>query len=1033
MAAPSEAPDKPEVLRLLEKWHKPSLHHDSAELRTLERVTESGKEFWRRRFERSIAEADGRPLLLSYAGDGTKLRTVHGSSVRYNCKRARLCGRQFLEYYVQLCFLEFVDPSGRKNVTVMFDEPNPMTDGQGAAASAAFALRMIMNPRKYGHGGLIIFHCAFDRALLASVSRILKQWWKKEAVQQTDIYEHPPDILYLMQWFVETGCSMHDTHKSIEWSLWTWYHNKSLMKNVHLAIESLRDSMQQLSGLTPEWMWDVTVARSAEELDDPDDLKHFWLAMGVEESVVATLVSLRLRYFGGRLEILDTGDAGEDTFTNINFCLFSVWRLKKFNGSRWHAATRACQMGVGAIFGGLRGLAKHVLDRPNAQDFYLGGVERLGSDELHFMVTAATASFPAGAVMQMLLRDSRVAKHLCALKTTIREAMDKLCNYGDGIWGLFGRVCNMAGPEVRHSSIGAAHVAIGFMMFRFVWKAEGAPWCMVRGDVDANLDALKRGPIPTEPITEQMWHLDKFPWGRRVNRQGVALLADIPWDTIAAEHLHASGALRGKFRPDTTCEGLMARAFIHMSKKVPPGLDEDERREAMLHNRLKRLEKRRPQSYQGREQYVKELVELSKARNLQAFNRERLKKAAEKPPLRFSSCKLAQGDFLEWDEIFNSGAFRDGRGLDDMRKAAREAPPKLTKTFLDELEGYAAEEEGKHDRPPWFPAVVRNRESFASTIWGLQTGGECKYYKFIFAAQSPQFIMFAPLGEKDAYFPAHVSMFGGSWEDACVSQWLHNFTFGALDFAAWFDLPLPDDAASIRVLRNAHYAGGYDIACDDVGGPLSALLASLPRAPVAENRSGGASSTRAWKDEFLKHWPWLAGKFEEEESERRRAAGRRSGLRKGESDDETPEEQRMNDEDIEEMMEHLHAVREEWDLGPDAPQDFLLKVLGGKWCMEHYGVPFDAFKGEAHGEMAIDFAERYLRGATARFNISFYTIPGAHLCAETWCCKAQHFFDRRLASGARDYVFTEQDVMEYTETPKFLQLVEAATDPRAKK
>lgn len=115
------------------------------------------------------------------------------------------------------------------------------------------------------------------------------------------------------------------------------------------------------------------------------------------------------------------------------------------------------------------------------------------------------------------------------------------------------------------------------------------------------------------------------------------------------------------------------------------------------------------------------------------------------------------------------------------------------------------------------------------------------------------------------------------------------------------------------------------------------------------------------------------------------------------------------------------------------PEDYRVKVLGGKWTKSHRGVAFDAYKGEGRPGRPTEFLEEYHMGKSARFDVSLYTVEGAACMARTWCNKCQYFYDLYKESGDRRYVFSAQDILGWESPADFLELAGRLDDPKAKK
>ena len=258
---------------LVRQWSRISTCHSKDDLRVLAVLVESGKAFLKRRAESFIKALDDRPLLMSYSGDGTPIKTKTSASFSSDGTTVIRCGSGSQEYYVHNCFLMCMSTDRKLSGVAILDEPRPMTNGKASPACASFAREMLPKPRELGHGGVLIRHLTFDRAMYSAVCRILRRVFVKEAIKYVNLQlDAPALLLYMLDWTVTTPCSFHDTHKSFFMGMRAYLSNEDLLKNTYIFIESLRNSYRLIMEQCPPWVWQVVTFKDPEELDNPDDL-----------------------------------------------------------------------------------------------------------------------------------------------------------------------------------------------------------------------------------------------------------------------------------------------------------------------------------------------------------------------------------------------------------------------------------------------------------------------------------------------------------------------------------------------------------------------------------------------------------------------------------------------------------------------------------------------------------------------------------------------------------------------------------------
>ena len=135
------------VHQLLQTWRSPVRPHTARELVDIQRLAEAVKLLLQNKLCSLIREADHKPLLLSYTGDSTPVRTRVQGAFRSGRKRCRRSGYATKEYYVQNQFALFIDDVGCSKVAVLLCDPRPITNGKGMQAVFAFATDFLIDPR----------------------------------------------------------------------------------------------------------------------------------------------------------------------------------------------------------------------------------------------------------------------------------------------------------------------------------------------------------------------------------------------------------------------------------------------------------------------------------------------------------------------------------------------------------------------------------------------------------------------------------------------------------------------------------------------------------------------------------------------------------------------------------------------------------------------------------------------------------------------------------------------------------------------
>lgn len=1073
--------------QLLDEWRSPVQQHGGDELVKLQRVTEACKSFLRLRFLQSIKDAANRPLLLSYSADGTPVRTKVNITQRSESSSCRRGGYGTKEYYVQNCFLMFRDESGGLTVRALLRDPIPMTEGKTVRATAAMAVDFVPNPRAFGHAGLIVRHAAFDRAQFAPLQKLLRQWHIRESVQsEFGIQGTPPELLFLLDWSVQTPCSLHDVHKSFSWSMHSSFNSAELLKNVFISVESCRNCFKQICDYAPKWLWERLVLEADDNLEPPDDLRDMWLACGVDAELLIELVELRLLFRKGNIVVSKRHHDGK-LFDRVMLCLFSLWHLRKFSESRWASVGTSCRANVAARLSGLPDLIQRILAGAKDIPYHLQGFQKAGEAEREFIVVAGLSSYPADAALINLAEDSRVPKRLAHLVGAVADEVRMLDEIRGPVWELLASVCAWSGSRLRSAVIAAAHCSVAGMHERVFSQACKDPWRLTVGDVDSNLQKLLDEPEPAETTAAKAWRLMRMGWNLASVKEAVVLLGELSWSTKVVEEQHSSASLMAKYHPEMAEDAVCARAFVHTCRNILPGVSEAERHLARLQARLSKLRRKRPQNFGARQLYVKDLVELGKVRKEEGKSapdsgkviarhghlwkqvsaqrqqkyamRAQLCKSrsstelgeatqeleercnieqsriqqemrADRQKVLLSSVKLDKDDFFALDQLFNNETFGNLTRVRELRATAMKAPPRLPEALMKELAAiklFDADPASAMSRPEWLAPLCHNRDIFSNSALAFHEGGSTRYFKFMYIKQSPHFIMFAPLKAVEVYAPA-TEVNHTNWEDLALATW--RATFEVADFtkfAAWYELPQVL-LSRIAVLHGLSYVGGSTLCSDVPEQPLGEVLAQLP-VPAAKGRATAAAGTKDAQASLLAKYPWLSGSLEEEGAR----AGQPGPSKAQKLQHDEPELcDDLAQEDYDAVFLHLQRAREEAEEEEGAaPDDFRVRVLGGTWSVASKGVALAAYSAEARPGEPAAWAAAYHFGLTARFEVSIYTATGAACCARAWCAKAQYFYNIYVNSGDENYEFSSADVEGWKEPKDLTSLAAGLAVPRA--
>jgi len=199
---------------------------------------------------------------------------------------------------------------------------------------------------------------------------------------------------------------------------------------------------------------------------------------------------------------------------------------------------------------------------------------------------------------------------------------------------------------------------------------------------------------------------------------------------------------------------------------------------------------------------------------------------------------------------------------------------------------------------------------------------------------------------------------------------------------------------------------------------LSDTLWRFPPVPEpAERHPSSASSRPAPSADMLSQHPWLKRYMPASAS----TGGARSSSASGTS---RAQPQEASDEAIALAWAALDKKRREVHLeGMFLGDDFQVKVLGGKWTLEHKSTAFDAIAAMARKGLPFAWCRAYNLNVEASFSIRKHGEEAARVLAVEWCKRMQFFYDIYKLADEPDFVYSPAQLSSYEEELEFVEFV----------
>ena len=1054
--------------------------------RNMERLAEVAKTVLWQKAEELVRSAGAGPVLFSYQSDGTPALTQRRwvSTIAGTAKTLRRQGGRSTEYLLQKGFVLVPRLSGVVEVTALFGEPKPLSNGKDTWCMYAAAKAFFPTLRELGHRGISLSHYAFDRAVFSACSRkMLQLHMEKDEAYST---RNPDDaaLSRLTNWQVLTPCCNHDVQNALKWSLSRHVDNTEALKDLFIAVASLRNAFDLLHGHIADFL-----GRCLEPVDEPDEYEEsyrYWTDIGVESVVAEQLAELSVRWHNGRLRVRAGSDAASQgsLVGRVAALIMAVLRFRKFAESRWCTVGDSCRSLLAAMSVGLDGLVEVVRADPRASDFHMHGYARLVGPARQYCAIAGMSCVVTDSFLLALLEDDRVGARVDELEATMTEELEWLSGIKHSTWArVAALVAEEYSPhELRSDVLEAASLAASFVHRSVIKPARRCPWTLARGDIQANIQTLvDQNSAPKDPLAQKVQALARCGFNVHMLERGLQLLNEVRWSTAVVEQGHGSTAAVHRYHPMYSPEKLALHAFLHMFAKLlaPP---RGARSSASRHDAaVARIEAKRPSRVNGRGMFLKdvflqarqELAEgarLSNARRLalveqhaaaydalplarrQSYEEQARARAEEQEQslrdemdyfvalarlerkrytcvdtqsramLAISSCKLSDLDRANLANVWDRG-FAAAR-IKAMREAANLAPspPPEDEQRALSRHNVSVDPYASGGVPSWCALVCRHRSAFTGAALTFTRDGEVRVYMFLYAKQSPMHAMFTPL-----YVTNEVLRVGG---DSSAESRVRALS----DYYDWtFDITLGeyvmdseiahDEDTLVAVLPGLFFAEGSVVASHGELIPLEEFVLGLPqdRGSAAQGHAGERAATPQHpSDELRQKFPWLKAHIGGDPAVGSSSSGGACAARCDE------EAEPLGDAEADAAFEALDAKRREWDANDVLPAtDFRTSIRGGAWTMANRGVSFDCIIGAATTDALKTWCRRYTLQASVSFAYAKYSEEVASALALGWCQRMQMLYDVYVASGEDRFVFKPEDCAELEEHPVFAAAADA--------
>jgi hypothetical protein len=475
------------------------------------KMAEVVKTTLRRKVRALLRSAAGRPVLFSYSSDGTPMKVavrVSSEGLVPNSTLNRR-GKTGVEFLLQRGWYKTIGPEGNVCMCALVTDPIPLSHGKGSWYLYTAAKQFAPLTQELGHEGICVTHYAFDRAVFGALtSKLFRRHEQQHEHQKATGRTKTGIPKHWLDWAVRTGCAMHDAQNGLKWSLVPFTESSDVVRDLHIVIESLRNSFFVLHSHLGSFLQEANIGFDHEPYNR-DQVSEFWVSLGVGADVVETFADLNPWFSGGRLWVSGEWEGNKQLEEHLSRVILYLLRLKRFTESRWCTIGPSCRALVGCLAVGLELLVAISRKDPHTSEFYISGFSRLTPHVKQYAVLASFIAYVPDGFLIELLEDDRVASRVEVLNTAMIDELGWLDALAPLTWR---RLEHVAGSDtlpsyvLRTEVMLGAQVACSYITEKVFTVARGMPWCLTRGDVDQKLSDLASLSTPPDDDTATKIH-----------------------------------------------------------------------------------------------------------------------------------------------------------------------------------------------------------------------------------------------------------------------------------------------------------------------------------------------------------------------------------------------------------------------------------------------------------------------------------------------------------------------------------------------
>ena len=281
-------------------------------------------------------QSTNRAVLIQYSSDCTPSVSRHYVSKGSKQHRVLRSGKLTRELLVQHLIMSVLDETGNLVNRTLFRTPVVLEHGKTTAALASVGASFLEGASFDSPNlNLFMFHQVYDRGVSTNLAHYLSGYVSQNQAGRTRSSASDSNPGQEQEWqelfFLRThvGCACHDAHNALKWGHFSQFEDGKLQQAVYVGVSALRTGFLHAVDQLSSWLSDVLVPCSADMLPSEEELQCLWRTLGLEPSLVETLVGMRVLYVDGHLRVSQEAMERSDTdwMQDLSAALLSAWRF----------------------------------------------------------------------------------------------------------------------------------------------------------------------------------------------------------------------------------------------------------------------------------------------------------------------------------------------------------------------------------------------------------------------------------------------------------------------------------------------------------------------------------------------------------------------------------------------------------------------------------------------------------------------------------------------------------------------------------